>query len=678
MKKQIFIHILIFIVTAAFLQGQSKKTIHAVKFTHPPVVDGSIDEDVWQQAEEIEGFIQFEPEHGLPSFFRTVVRIGYGDEALYVAFMCYDPEPEGIAAAVIKRDDQLKHDDAVFIMLDTFNDNITCTYFTTNSLGTQAEGKVADNGRSFDEKWDATWFSAAARIPDGWTAEFAIPFRIIKFHTGDNQTWGLNLGRYYPRRLEVSLWSGPVEHERRVSQFGDLTGLNLPDQVRRYEIIPYALSQAEQGYTSERKAGLDVRYRLSNNLSADLTFNPDFATIEADVEKINLTRFELSISEKRPFFLEGAEMFKQRVQQFYSRRIGDIPWGSKLTGKIRSWDLSIINTQSKLINNDLKDSNANYTVFRVKKGLFGSSNIGFLAANRAHDSHNRGSVGFDATLFFTETLGATSQFIRAHGPRHDGKTAWFIRPAFDNSTSHFHVRYSHWGENLMENMNAVGFIRDDNRKEFDTNISHNFWMKGETIDKIETKINYNQYWSQAGILRSWKMDSKLDIELSNMWDIEFSQNEEFKRYEKDFRNRETVLGLGYDNRAGRSMDISYGFGFNYDSDMRLIRTKVEYKITDFWNARYDLTRLWLKPDPENEGTWIHVLRSNYYVNKDFYLKFFYQNSTVIDKQNVQIVLVWRFLPPFGSLQVAYQRGTSRFGTSSDQGHTLFTKLSWVF
>lgn len=678
MKKQTLVQILLFFIAIVVLQGQSGKSITSVKFSQPPVIDGRVDEELWQLAEQVEGFIQFEPEHGLPSVVRTVVHIGYDDEALYVAFLCYDPEPEKIAAAVTKRDDNLEDDDAVFIMLDTFNDNSTCSYFTTNSLGTQADGKVADNGRSQDDRWDATWFSAAAFIPDGWTAEFAIPFRILKFRSGNNQTWGLNLGRYYPRRLEVSLWAGPVEHERRVSQFGDLTGLNLQDQVKRYEIIPYALSQAEEGKTSEGKTGLDLRYRLSSNLSADLTFSPDFATIEADVEEINLTRFELSIPEKRPFFLEGAEMFRQRVQQFYSRRIGDIPWGAKLTGKVRTWDLAIIGTQSEPINNDLNGSNATYTIVRGKKGLFGSSNVGFLAANRTYETYNQGSVGIDATLFFTETLGATSQFIRAHGPQNDGETAWFIRPAFDNSTSHFHIRYSHWGEGLMENVNAIGFIRDDNRKEFDTNLSHNFWMKGGIVEKIETGINYNHYWSQDGILRSWKMDTKLDVELSNMWDIEFSQDEEFKRYEKDFRNRETKLGLGYDNRAGRSMDISYGFGHNYDSDMRLIRTEVEYKITDFWNASYGLTRLWLNPDPENETAWIHVLRSSYYVNKDFYLKFFYQSSSVINKQNGQVVLVWRFLPPFGSLQIAYQRGTSRFGTASDQGHSLFTKLSWVF
>ncbi|MFQ5918347.1 MAG: DUF5916 domain-containing protein, partial [Candidatus Binatia bacterium] len=455
---------LLFLITAfVALQGQSGRFVGAVKFPEPPVIDGRVDEEVWQLAEEIEGFIQFEPQNGQPSPLRTVGRVGYGDEVLYVAFTCYDPEPEGIAAAVIKRDGSLDDDDAVVVMLDTFNDNTTCTYFTTNSLGTQSDGKVADNGRSNNMRWDATWLSAAARIPQGWTAEFAIPFRILKFEGGEDRTWGINLGRFYPRRLEKSYCAGPLEDEWRVSQFGDLTGLDLQGIVERYEIIPFALSQAEEGRRPEGRAGFDLRYRISSNLGADLTINPDFATVEADVEQINLTRFELQIPEKRPFFLEGGELFHQRVRQFYSRRIGDIPWGAKLTGKVGAWDFALMGEQSKPIDDGSDDSDATYTVIRAKKGLFGHSNIGFLAANRTYGGDNRGSLGLDATLFFTETLGATAQFVRAHGPHDDGATAWFLRPAFDNATSHFHVRYSHWGEGLLENMNAVGFIRDDNR-----------------------------------------------------------------------------------------------------------------------------------------------------------------------------------------------------------------------
>lgn len=679
--RTLIITLLLVFMTIDIAQGQTERFVEAAKFPQPPVIDGHVDEAVWQLAEPIEGFIQFEPEHGQPSPLRTIVYIGYSNEALYVAFICVDPEPERIAAAIIKRDGELDDDDAVVIMLDTFDDNSNCTYFMTNSLGTQADGKVADNGRSNDENWDAAWLSAAARISEGWTAEFAIPFHILRFQGGAGRTWGLNLGRYYPRRLEESYWLGPLEDEYRVAQFGDLTDLDLPALVKRYEIIPYALSQSEERQNLEGRVGLDLRYRLGSNLSADLTINPDFAIIEADVEQINLTRFELSIPEKRPFFLEGGELFRQRVQQFYSRRIGDIPWGAKLTGKVGSWDLALIGTQSEPINNDSNGSDATYTIVRAKKGLFGPSNLGFLAANRTCRGDNQGSLGLDANLFFTETLGATAQFVRAHGPSNDGKMTWFIRPTFDNATSHFHIRYSHWGIGLMENMNAVGFIHDDNRKEFDTNLSHTLWIQEGFVEEIDAGVNYNHYWSQTGVLRSWELDAECDVTFTSKWEIELSHTDEFKRYEKDFRDRETTLGLGYDNRAGRSAQISFGFGREENSDLRLFGTHATFKITDAWNASYGLTRLWLDPepeDPEDRSTSIHVLRSHYYFNKDLYLKLFYQTHTAIDKHNVQAVMVWRFLPPFGSLQVAYQRGTSRIGTTSDQGHTLFTKLSWVF
>ncbi len=657
--------------------AQEERSVRAVRFPRPPAIDGRPDEEAWGLAEPIEDFIQFKPRHGEPSPLRTVVRIGFDDDALYVAFTCYDPEPDGIAAALTQRDSDLRDDDAVVVFLDTFNDDSSCTGFVTNLLGTQWDLRLADNGRTGDSTWDAAWSCAAARFDEGWTAEFAIPFRILKFRGGADRTWGLNLGRTYPRRLEKSYWVGPLDDEVRVSQFGELTGLDLRAHVRRFEIIPYALTQLQQGESAEWEAGLDLRYRLSSTLGAEMTLNPDFATVEADVEEVNLTRFEMSIPEKRPFFLEGAEMFSQRVQQFYSRRVGDIPWGAKLTGRIGGWDLAAIGAQSEPIDGG-DGPDATYTVLRAKRSLFGGSNIGFLAANRRWLGADQGSVGVDATLFFTDTLGMTAQFIRAHGPSNDGATAWFVRPAYDSANTHFHVRYSHWGEGLMENMNAVGFIRDDDRREFDTNLSHQFWLNRAGIEVIDARVNYNRYWSQAGVLRSWVLDADVDVTLTSKWVLSLYHNDEFKLYEKGFRNRLTEFYLEYDTRTGSSAQVYYIFGRNFDSDVRMYGVDAELNISGAWNVSYGLTRLLLDPDPEGESTFIHVLRSSYYLNPNLFFKLFFQTNTSIDKRNVQAVLVWRFLPPFGALQVAYQRGTSRFGTRSDQGHTLFTKFSWVF
>jgi len=668
---------------AVYSPAQIRRSVRAVRFPTAPVMDGSVDDAVWQQAGITGDFVQTEPRYGEPATLPTDVRIGYDDKAVYFLIVCHDPQPERLAAAITRRDGPLEDDDSIMILLDTFDDDNTGYFFGTNLLGTQLDGRIADNGRSSKSEWDGTWLCASQRVESGWVAELAIPFSTLRFKTGPDVTWGLNIARSCPRNLEVDLWSGPQEQFYMVSRFGDLTGLDLEEPRRkRYEIIPYAMLHAQEGQPLDGEVGLDFRYRLKSNISAELTINPDFAIIEADVEQINLTRFELFIPEKRPFFQEGAELYSQRIRQFYSRRIGDIPWGTKCNGKLGSWDLAVLVAQSdpsRFADGEVMESeNATYTIVRVKKSIFGSSTLGLLAANRRWLGDNQGSLGLDATLFFSETLGMTAQFVRAHGPENNGRLAWFLRPAYDSAVTHFHVRYSDWDAGMLKNLNAVGFVRDDDRREFDTNFSRTFWLHRFGLDSIQVQNNYNQYWSQAGVLRSWEFDHETEIKLSSKWNIEFDFTEEFKRYEKDFHNRIISAEVEYDTRTGRSFSFSYGFGENYDSRLRLATARADLKLTEAWNFEYNLTRLWLDPDPEEETTWIHVLRSNYYFTKDLFLKVFFQTNSVIQKKNTQVVLVWRFKPPFGSFQVAYQHGTSAFGAASEQGHTLFSKLSWVF
>jgi hypothetical protein len=658
------------------------KTAAAVRFPSPPVIDGTVNEEVWNLAPPVEGLIQFVPQNGRPSDLRTVVRFGYDDDALYVSFVCYDPNPGEIAAALTRRDSDLGFDDCVGVFLDTLDDNQTGTAFVTNLLGTQWDFRITDNGRASDTNWDATWYSAASLSGEGWSVEYAIPFRILKYEPGADRTWGLNFARTCPRHLETSYWAGPLPDELRISQYGELTGLDLPDKVKRYEFLPYALVQVESGEPPDSEAGFDFSYRVTSTLGGNVTVNPDFATIEADAEEINLTRFERFIDEKRPFFLEGAEMFDQRVTQFYSRRVGDIPWGVKLNGNVGGWDLAVLTAQSDPARTAGDTAglgtDATYSVFRVKKGVFGASNVGLLVANREWKDDNQGSAGLDATLYFSETLGMTAQFIRAHGPEDDGALTWFLRPAFDNANSHFHVRYANWDEGLMKNMNTVGFVEDEDRKQINSKATHTLWPRSRGVERIEGDIEYDRYWSQEGVLRSEEIEAEVEVEFVSKWELEITHFDEYKLYEKEFDNRETKFELSYDTRQGRRAEVSYGFGRSFDSDLRVVRGETLLKLTDSWRFDYNLTRLWLDPDPGDETTWIHSLRSDYYMTPDLYLKLFFQTNTAIDKENTQAALVWRFLPPFGSLQLAYQRGTSMAGTRSDQGHTLFTKLSWVF
>jgi len=213
---------------AAPAVGADRPSAAVTQIAQAPVIDGEIGDDEWSGVAVVDQpFTQFEPDVGRPSSFRTTIRIAQTTTALYVAVKAIDPQPERIASAVTRRDGPMHHDDAVVVLLDTFSDQRTAYAFFTNTLATQWDARIADNGRTVDELWDAEWRCAARRHDDGWSVEFEIPFAVLRFRSGEDQTWGLNVGRTVPRRLEVSLWGGPSEDVWRVSSSGTLTGLRL-------------------------------------------------------------------------------------------------------------------------------------------------------------------------------------------------------------------------------------------------------------------------------------------------------------------------------------------------------------------------------------------------------------------------------------------------------------------
>ncbi|MGH9349412.1 MAG: carbohydrate binding family 9 domain-containing protein [Vicinamibacterales bacterium] len=182
--------------------------ISAVRVTKPPIVDGTVGEDEWAGAAMVTSFIQFEPQRGDRSEVRTEALMLHDAGRLYVAFRAWDAEP--ITAQLTRRDADLLRDDGVAVVIDTTFDRRSGYYFITNALGTQADGRIADDGRSSDSSWDAAWQSAARRTDYGWSAEFSIPLSSIRYAAGDNRTWGINFGRSRRRTLELSFWSGTL------------------------------------------------------------------------------------------------------------------------------------------------------------------------------------------------------------------------------------------------------------------------------------------------------------------------------------------------------------------------------------------------------------------------------------------------------------------------------------
>jgi len=621
--------------------------IAAVRIIKPPIIDGVVDDIEWSGAVAVTSFIQYEPRRGDRSDVRTDALVLYDAGHLYVAFRSWDTEP--ITAQLTQRDADLLRDDAVAVVIDTTFDRRTGYYFITNALGTQADGRISDDGRSTESSWDAPWQSAATRTDYGWSAEFSIPLSSIRYAAGENRTWGINLGRSRRRTLELSFWDGPLNSQWRVSEAGRLLGLNVPPPIDRIQTVPYGLTRLQDGVAPHRKAGIDTRYSLTPTTAVYGTLFPDFATIEADQEQVNLTRFELSLDEKRQFFLEGQEQFNQRFRTFYSRRIADIAAGGKLLGKQGPWTMAFISAQADIPGASRR---ANYTIARAQRDIFGRSNVAIMGANRRFDGVDQGSVSADANLIFGRTFNMTGQVVRSYGRFGRGANLFFIRPSYDSPTGHFHVRYGDIGDRVADNLNVIGQIVDDDRREIDSNANKTLWIRRGAFEQVRASSNYNIYWGQTGVLRSWRANESVNVEYRNRFSTGMTWAEEFKLFEKDFRNRQVGFDVGYNTREYESVRTGVEFGRNFDADFVLWTASARHKVTSALSAEYSLERLTLDPDPDKQGTWIHVLRTDQFFTKDLFLRLFFQTNSAIDRKNVQAVFVYRYLPPFGTIQVA--------------------------
>ena len=675
-KKILVTALALFFCRGAAFSLQEKYAIPARKIAEKLVIDGNPDEKAWETAPAVDTFTQFEPYQGTPASLPTLAKVLYNDDWIYFAFICNDPEPEKIIVGMNKRDGLQMGVDSVTVSLDTFHDGRSAYYFRTNVIGVQHDGRIGENGRVADTLWDGIWISAGARNEEGWSAEFAIPFRHIKYHPGVDQTWGIKLSRYIPRRMEKSFWTKPItDSYRKVSTYCALTGLNLKASRDKLEVIPYAISRFQPGSSAYADIGVDARYNFSQNASGHLTVNPDFATVEADVEQVNLTRFELNLPEKRNFFLEGNDIYQQRIKLFYSRRIADVTGGVKLYGKNGGIEYGALSVQAR---KEDGGRTPNFSVVRLKKDVFRSSSVGLLAANRIVDGKNQGTMGMDTSLDITDNFKFTGQMALSYGESGRTDKAFFLRPCYETSTFHTHIRYSYLGDSFGDNANAVGFVPDDDRHELDSAVQKVFWLRGRFLDRIEYNSNANIYWGMDKVLRSWDVLQAVTMDLHNKLSLQTRHNQEYKLYEKEYRNHNTRFELGYNTREWESARMSCAFGRNFDSDFTLWGGSVSRQASETFSVEYSLTRLTLRPDPEMENTWIHAIRMTQYFTPDLFLKVFYQTNSVIDKRNLQMVFVYRFQPPFGSIQLLYQKGTAEFGEKSDQGDTLFLKLSYVF
>ena len=333
-------------LTIPAFAADAPKVVHAVRVDAPPVVDGWVNDPQWQKAPPILDFTQFDPDEGALPTEVTSVRLLYDDRALYVGVICYDAHPQKIVRQLTRRD-RSSEADRFSVMVDSYFDRQTAFVFVANVSGVQSDGVLSQDGNVYDITWDAVWNVRTRVFQDGWSAEFAIPYNALRFAEQPDGVyrWGINFRRYISRKKETDEWiMVPRSETLQISKWGYVDGIRGIAPPLHLELLPYVSGTARyqtargaEPWSKEYRgqAGLDIKYGLARNFTLDATVNPDFGQVEVDQSVLNLTVFETRFPEKRPFFVEGAQMFmfgssvdNTPLSLFFSRRIGKQPTGS--------------------------------------------------------------------------------------------------------------------------------------------------------------------------------------------------------------------------------------------------------------------------------------------------------------------------------------------------------------
>ena len=537
----------------ASAENVERRQVVAVRVKTPPKIDGILNDSVWEEAQPSEGFIQSKPDMGEPMNQQTAIKIIYDDENIYLGIQCYDSEPEKVIGTEMRRDHEgvWEINDYVRFVLDTHHDLRSAYYFATNSLGAQVDARVTDNG-NFHMNWDAVWDCAATRHSQGWSAEFSIPFRQLRYPDKEKHVWGFNCARSIQRSDEWGCWSS-IEMKRitSISSAGELVGLENIPRSRGLEIRLTAVGGREVNYGSEtdvtniKKPSLDIKYGLTSGLTLDATANTDFAQVEADEERVNLSRFDIFFEEKRPFFLEGVGIFDFPMALFYSRRIGSaggkeapILGGLKLTGKVGKQSLGLLSVQTDEVD---ETPSTNFSALRLQRDILRSSTAGIMFLNKApwEDEGDNQTLGVDLRFKPSEVVGISGSLAKTwtegmQGKDMAGQISGSIETEYTNAGVNF--------RDIQENFNPeMGFVsrRDIRRGELWGR--REFMLRKSVFRSMGSGGNYEVALNHDGRLQYREADAYIWLNLETGDSGHTWYGRDWEYLDKDWEIREGLI-----------------------------------------------------------------------------------------------------------------------------------------
>src|SRR5262245_32812153 len=550
-----------------------KVTIRATRLEEPLRIDGHLDEALYGNVPPASDFIQMEPNGGQPASEKTEVWLSFDQRNVYVSMRAWESRPERMIANEMRRDsNNIRQGDCIGFSFDTFFDHRNALQFEVSPIGARTDGQ-STNERQYSADWNPVWDVAVGKFEGGWTVEAAIPFKSIRYAAGP---WGFQARRNNKWKNEISYLTavppafGIGRGSFSASLFATLTDLEVPERSRNLEVKPYVVGNMTTDKTvtptilnhPDGDLGADAKYGVTQSLSADLTYNTDFAQVEADEQQVNLTRFSLFFPEKRDFFLENQGIFAfggagvnsaaagatssgggavpgdsgETPQLFYSRRIGlngsrvvPIWGGGRLTGRVGRTSLGLINMETR--DDDASNSPAtNFSVVRIKRDILRRSSIGLLATNRSTaQAGNRSNqaFGIDTNLAFFSNVAVNAYVAKATSAGSSGDSLSY-RTQFDYGGDRYGLALERLS--VGSNFNPdVGFVRrSDIRRNF---ALARFSPRSRRIKAIRKYYAIGQFTytnDGAGRLNTRIADGLFSIEFQNSDRLDVGVNDDYE------------------------------------------------------------------------------------------------------------------------------------------------------
>jgi hypothetical protein len=611
-----------------------------------------LDEPDWMAAPPIGDILQREPTPGQPPSERTEVKLLYDDNFLYVGVMCFD-QPDSVIGTRMARDSNLSDDDHIELLVDPYRDRRNAFYFSTNPLGALVDGLIIENG-TLNRDWDAIWMVRTRSTEEGWSAEFAIPFKSLSFNASKG-VWGFNFSRTIKRKIEEDRWASPRLDTQflQVSEAGEITGLSEVTQGRGLDLRPFAagrwLRQAQAANNVlTGKPGLDAFYNLTPNLKWTTTVNTDFGETEVDSRQINLTRFPTFFPEKRSFFLENAGVFDfgnnprnvgsdtLRLLPFFSRRIGlvgneEVPilFGTKLTGKVGRTDIGVLDVRTR----DTYSLDAkNFIVARMKQNVFRQSYIGgiYIQGNPAQPIHSD-TFGGDLRLGTSSFLGRNRNFaltvfaLNDHNQGVSGDTlAYGLSAEYPNDLVNASV---HWRDVQRNFQPALGFVSSNNVRFVETRFEFDPRPKGFLgLRQMFHEFFFTHYTRlDTGESESWQFRiAPINWRFNSGDEIEFGYLPQFEHlFEPRTFSGGVVLPVGdyrYTRWRARVMaaskrrlsgQVRYWFGSYYSGRAQQIDTNLNYRLPPSLQISFVTTQTFAKLPQGNFVTRVFTANVDY-------------------------------------------------------------------